>query len=386
MGYNCKIIHSYFCGQIESEVIDHSAYKEPSITGRYITQEMLEKTCFSKLPVPLIAFGNSVDGKTLYAFKIGSGHRKVLMWSQMHGNESTTTKAVWDMVNYLQSDDSLAEHILENCTLMIVPMLNPDGAKAYTRVNKNGVDLNRDAKMLTQPESKALRQLFEEFQPHYCFNLHDQRTLFSAGATDRPATVSFLSPASNEERDVTPTRETAMKIIVAMDTLLQRLIPGQVGRYDDGFNDNCVGDAFQMTGTPTILFEAGHFPGDYEREKTREYIFLALVEALRTIALDKIADFSSEDYFKIPENDKLFFDVLVKNPSVLNPELDEQVIGIRYKEVLEGEKIIFEPEIVETGPLEGFYGHKNLECVDSKDFASGISDRIIVNLLLQTKK
>ncbi len=386
MSYNCKIIHSYFCGQIESEVIDHSAYKEPSITGRYITQEMLEKTCFSKLPVPLIAFGNSVDGKTLYAFKIGSGHRKVLMWSQMHGNESTTTKAVWDMVNYLQSDDSLAEHILENCTLMIVPMLNPDGAKAYTRANKNGVDLNRDAKMLTQPESKALRQLFEEFQPHYCFNLHDQRTLFSAGATDKPATVSFLSPASNEERDVTPTRETAMKIIVAMDTLLQRLIPGQVGRYDDGFNDNCVGDAFQMTGTPTILFEAGHFPGDYEREKTREYIFLALVEALRTIALDKIADFSSEDYFKIPENDKLFFDVLVKNPSTLNPELDEQVVGIRYKEVLEGEKIIFEPEIVETGPLEGFYGHKNLECVDSKDFASGISDRMIVNLLLQTKK
>lgn len=386
MGYNCKIIHSYFCGQIESEVIDHSAYKEPSITGRYITQEMLEKTCFSKLPVPLIAFGNSVDGKTLYAFKIGSGHRKVLMWSQMHGNESTTTKAVWDMVNYLQSDDSLAEHILENCTLMIVPMLNPDGAKAYTRANKNGVDLNRDAKMLTQPESKALRQLFEEFQPHYCFNLHDQRTLFSAGATDKPATVSFLSPASNEERDVTPTRETAMKIIVAMDTLLQRLIPGQVGRYDDGFNDNCVGDAFQMTGTPTILFEAGHFPGDYEREKTREYIFLTLVEALRTIALDKIADFSSEDYFKIPGNDKLFFDVLVKNPSVLNPELDEQVVGIRYKEVLEGEKIIFEPEIVETGPLEGFYGHKNLECVDSKDFASGISDRMIVNLLLQTKK
>lgn len=386
MGYNCKIIHSYFCGQIESVVIDHSAYKEPSITGRYITQEMLEKTCFSKLPVPLLAFGNSVDGKTLYAFKIGSGHRKVLMWSQMHGNESTTTKAVWDMVNYLQSDDSLAEHILENCTLMIVPMLNPDGAKAYTRANKNGVDLNRDAKMLTQPESKALRQLFEEFQPHYCFNLHDQRTLFSAGATDKPATVSFLSPASNEERDVTPTRETAMKIIVAMDTLLQRLIPGQVGRYDDGFNDNCVGDAFQMTGTPTILFEAGHFPGDYEREKTREYIFLALVEALRTIALDKIANFSSEDYFKIPENDKLFFDVLVKNPCVLNPELDEQVVGIRYKEVLEGEKIIFEPEIVETGPLEGFYGHKNLECVDSKDFASGISDRMIVNLLLQTKK
>lgn len=367
-------------------MIDHSAYKELSIKGRYITQEMLEETCFSKLPVPLMEIGNSVDGKTLYAFTIGNGSKKVLMWSQMHGNESTTTKAVWDMVNFLQSGAPIAKNIMENCTLMIVPMLNPDGARAYTRVNKNGIDLNRDAKMLTQPESVALRQLFEGFQPDFCFNLHDQRTLFSVGDTDKPATVSFLSPASNEDRDVTPTRETAMQIIVAMDTLLQKLIPGQVGRYDDGFNDNCVGDAFQMTNTPTILFEAGHFPEDYERERTREFIFLALIEALKTIAMDQIRKFDPQDYFKIPENEKLFYDILVKNPSILNPDLTEEVIGIRYKEVLDGEKIIFEPEIVEMEPPERFYGHKTLECVDSKGFASGISDRMIVNLLLQTKK
>lgn len=366
-------------------MIDHSIYKELSLKGRYITQEMLEETCFSKLHVPVVEIGKSVGGKTLHAFKIGSGRRKVLLWSQMHGNESTTTKAVWDMVNFLQSDEIIAEHILKNCTLMIVPMLNPDGARAYTRVNKNEVDLNRDAKMLTQPESVALRQLFEEFQPDYCFNLHDQRTLFSAGATDKPATVSFLSPASNEARDVTPTRETAMKIIMAMDTLLQKLIPGQVGRYDDGFNDNCVGDAFQMTGTPTILFEAGHVPKDYERERTREYIFQALIEALKTIALDQIEHFSSEDYFKIPENDKLFFDVLVKNPDVLNPELGKELVGIRYKEVLEEEKIIFEPEISEMGTLEGFYGHEIIECLDLKDFALAPQHQKIVNLLLQIK-
>ncbi len=366
-------------------VIDHSAYKELSIKGRYITQAMLEESCFSKLSAPLMEIGNAVSGKTLYGFSLGKGSKKILMWSQMHGNESTTTKAVWDMVNFLQSDEALAKSILEHCTLMIVPMLNPDGAKAYTRVNKNGVDLNRDAKMLTQPESVALRQLFEEFQPDFCFNLHDQRTLFSAGATDKPATVSFLSPASNEARDVTPTRETAMKIIVAMDTLLQKLIPGQVGRYDDGFNDNCVGDAFQMTDTPTILFEAGHFPKDYERERTREFIFHALIEALKTIAMNLVDNFTPKDYFKIPENNKLFFDVLVKNPSVLNPELDEEMIGIRYKEVLEGEKIIFEPEIIEMGTLEGFYGHETIECIDLKDFGLVPEHHKIVNLLLQIK-
>jgi murein tripeptide amidase MpaA len=54
-------------------------------------------------------------------------------------------------------------------------MLNPDGADMYTRLNANEVDLNRDSQNLTQPESKVLREIFDLFQPHYCFNLHDQQ-------------------------------------------------------------------------------------------------------------------------------------------------------------------------------------------------------------------
>jgi hypothetical protein len=59
----------------------------------------------------------------------------------------------------------------------------------YTRLNANEVDLNRDSQNLTQPESKVLREIFDLFQPHYCFNLHDQRTIFGV-STGKPA-VSF---------------------------------------------------------------------------------------------------------------------------------------------------------------------------------------------------
>lgn len=328
--------------------------------------------------------GNSVNGEPIYAFSVGNGRKKVLMWSQMHGNESTTTKAVWDMVNFLRSDEDLAKTILEQCTLMIVPMLNPDGAKVYTRENINQVDLNRDAQALSQPESRALRKLFEDFGPDFCFNLHDQRTLFSAGNTDKPATISFLSPASNEQRDFTPAREIAMKIIVAMNDMLQKVIPGQVGRYDDGFNDNCVGDAFQMTGAPTILFEAGHYPKDYGRETTRGYIFLSLLEALKVIATDKIKEFEVDGYFQIPENEKLFMDILVKNPQAINPDFEkDDAVGIRFKEILAGEKIIFEPEIAEIGPLDGLFGHEILEGIDLKDIELDPLHKKVVNLLLQ---
>lgn len=349
-------------------MIAHSQFKETSLSGRYITMDFLNTTCFPKLNTPIIQIGQSVNGEILKAFSIGRGTKKVLMWSQMHGNESTTTKAVWDVVNFLRSEEGLAQTILEHCTLMIVPMLNPDGAKAYTRVNSNQIDLNRDAKERTQPESQALRQLFEDFKPDFCFNLHDQRTLFSAGHVAKPATVSFLSPASNKQRDLTPNREVAMQVIVAMNHKLQEMIPGQVGRYDDGFNDNCIGDSFQMAGVPTILFEAGHYPKDYQREITREYIFYALVESLTTIANDTILDFSSADYFKIPENEKLFFDVLVENANNVNPNIEiGHRVGIRYKEVLGNGTILFKPEIAEIGSLADYFGHESWDCSKSRE-------------------
>ncbi|WP_275648757.1 M14 family metallopeptidase [Flagellimonas okinawensis] len=343
--------------------------------------------CFSNLETPIIHIGDSVNGLPIKGFKLGSGTRKVLMWSQMHGNESTTTKAVWDLVNFLSQDKELGKTILANCTLIIVPILNPDGAKLYTRENSNEIDLNRDAKNLTQPESIAFRKLFESFAPDFCFNLHDQRTLFSAGNNDKPATVSFLSPASNKERHITPTRETAMKLIVAMNNMLQNEIPGQVGRYDDGFNDNCIGDTLQMLGVPTILFESGHYPRDYEREKTREYIFKAMVEALKIIAHDKIETYKTGDYFSIPGNKKLFFDVLIKHPELVNSEFEAgHSVGIRYKEVLKEQKIIFKPEIAEIGPLEGYFGHETIECIDIKDFGFTSNQKDILNLLLNFNK
>lgn len=281
----------------------------------------------------------------------------------------------------------MANNILDNCTILVVPILNPDGAKAYTRVNANNVDLNRDAKQLTQPESIALRNLFDKFKPDFCFNLHGQRTLFSAGQVEKPATVSFLAPSSNAKREITPTRATAMKLITAMDVKLQKMIPGQVGRYDDGFNENCVGDSFQMLGIPTVLFEAGHYPKDYEREHTREYIFHALIEALKTLALDAVENYNTGDYFNIPANGKLFYDILVKNPQVLNPSLSEgNSIGIRFKEVLENSGIRLKPEIIDIGNLEDFFGHETFECADSKDFDLISSNKELLNLVLQAEE
>lgn len=369
-------------------LINHLDYKERTIEGRYVTLETLQKRWFANLdPSTVQNIGTSVEGDTIKSITLGGGDKRVLMWSQMHGNESTTTKAVLDMINFVTSDNELAKAINERCTILVIPILNPDGARRYTRVNANTVDLNRDAKLLTQPESEALRNVFEEFKPDYCFNLHDQRTLFSVGKTEKPATVSFLSPSSDSERNVTPTRETAMKLIVAMNIMLQNEILGQVGRYDDAFNDNCVGDFFQMKEVPTILFEAGHYPHDYNREKTREYIFYALLEGIRVIAQNKIEDFYTSDYFEIPENEKLFYDILIKNPQVVNPSFSpNHCIGIRFKEVLEKKNILFIPEIAEIDELKECFGHETFDCSQQKDFDMLSFRKEILNLILTAEQ
>ncbi|AYN68004.1 DUF2817 domain-containing protein [Euzebyella marina] len=338
--------------------------KEQSITGRYVVHGQIQEV-LNNLPssYKIEHVGSSVLGKSINAVKIGTGKEKVFMWSQMHGNESTTTKAVCDLFNFLVSDDVLAKSILNHCTLMIIPMLNPDGAEAYTRVNTNEVDLNRDAQDRSQPESNVLRDVFERFEPDFCFNLHDQRTIFNVGESNKPATVSFLAPAHDEERSISPSRAISMKLIVAMNEMLQGIIPNRIGRYDDSFNANCVGDTFQMLNTPTILFESGHSPNDYMREQTREYIFLSLLKALNVIAESKVENFSIEKYNLIPENSKHFVDILLINADGLKENNSSKItIPVQFKETLINGSLEFVPEYYNPEDTEIKYGHLTIDC------------------------
>jgi hypothetical protein len=343
--------------------------KETSIKGRYVVHGQIVKFLESaRVDFEVATVGKSVEEKSIPAIKMGNGSNRILLWSQMHGNESTTTKAVLDLVNFLGSGDTKAQKILRQCTLCILPMLNPDGAERYTRQNANLVDLNRDAQTRSQPESKVLRNVYDEFDPHYCFNLHDQRTIFNVGTTPMPATLSFLAPAHDEERSISKTRGISMQLIVAINETLQKIIPGQIGRYDDAFNINCVGDTFQNLKTPTLLFEAGHFQNDYQREETRALVFQALYSALYTIARKRVDNFDQAHYFGIPENEKRFFDILIKRADIVNTNLKSPTdMGIRFAEVLDEEQIRFVPEIDKIGNLRENYGHEVFNCLDDAD-------------------
>jgi Zinc carboxypeptidase len=350
-------------------------HKEQSIEGRYLTldhiQPLLEKLNTNN-QVQII--GRSVLDEPIYSYKIGTGETRIFLWSQMHGNESTTTKALFDYINVLNSGSEFAEKMLKTFTFYAIPILNPDGARLYTRENANKVDLNRDSQNLTQPESKILRETFETFKPHFCYNLHDQRTIFGAGATGKPATVSFLAPSYNEEREINENRLKAINVIAGINDVLQKFIPGQVGRFDDSFNINCIGDTFQFLGVPTILFEAGHFANDYEREVTRKFIFFSLLTSFELIGENDLVDNRINDYLNISQNKVVFYDFMYKNIKI-NYDGIEIITNFvaQYKEELIENKIHFNAYIVEVGELENYFGHYEYDAkgaVYSDDFTN----------------
>ena len=335
----------------------YDEFKVHQIKGRYITNSHILpflKNLNSNFKLQKIGF--SEKNTPIYSVNFGNGPINILIWSQMHGNEATTTKSLIDCLNLFNSINN--EFITNNLCVKIIPILNPDGANNYCRLNSNNIDLNRDAQELTQSESRVLRDLFDEFKPHYCFNMHDQRTIYSAGDDYYPATLSFLSPSQDNNRSLTINRKIGMKIISNLRNVIDPYIPNQISRYDDKFNINCVGDKFQSLGVPTILFEAGHYDNDYNRDITRKYMMFAIYQTFLSIINKSYINYSTNNYFDIPENKPTYFDVLIKGVSFDKNLKDIRDVGILYRESLEKSDINFIPFVAKIGDLKSYYGHK----------------------------
>lgn len=346
-------------------------YLYKPIKGRYVTLEQV--TVFLKtlhVGFSIQDIGRSELGKKITSINFGQGETKIMIWSQMHGNESTTTKGLLDFLNFCNIENTFFYYLYSNFTICVIPMLNPDGAKSYTRENANQVDLNRDAYNCTQSESKVLRQVIESFQPDYCFNLHDQRTIFGLLETKKPATMSFLTAAYNEARDFNETRIKAARVINGIVKNLEKFIPGQIGRFDDTFNINCTGDYYMSQGIPTILFEAGHFKNDYLRDEVRKYVFISLLSAFYHINENDVVEPVLENYLNIFQNNKCFVDIIFKNLKIFENNVEKIInFAVQFTESLIDDKVEFIGKIHDISDLNPVYGHFEFDC-NNKLFSS----------------
>lgn len=99
---------------------------------------------------------------------------RLLVLCRQHGDEPASTEALLHLIHSLASGgDPALRSELAHVTLYIIPMVNPDGAGAGTRVNGVGADLNRDWGVFTQPETRAVANAAKRIHPALIVDAHN---------------------------------------------------------------------------------------------------------------------------------------------------------------------------------------------------------------------
>lgn len=175
--------------------------------------------------------GKSVEGRDIYALKLGKGKKEILMDASVHAREHMSTNVLLEMLDtysfqYLKNltyEGFPSRSILNNVSIWFVPMMNPDGVTLVqsgansvqngalaTKINNGstnfqawkanvrGVDLNdnfdsgwekitstvnepspsgyRGPRVFSEPESQALRNfvLSRDFKGYYSYHTSGQ--------------------------------------------------------------------------------------------------------------------------------------------------------------------------------------------------------------------
>jgi hypothetical protein len=356
---------------LEQIAAEYRLYKEPGLNLTRVTlSDILPKigALKGRNDISVIQAGISIEGRKIFRIKTGSGTIKVLLWSQMHGDESTATKAIFDLINFFTTEHShaaSAKKLLNKLEIHFIPMLNPDGAEKFTRENSLNIDLNRDAVNLQCPEARLLKKIEEELKPEFCFNLHDQERYYSAARTGLTPAISFLAPPIDYDDTVNSAREKAMQLIVFLKNILDKHIPGRIAKYSDDHEPRSFGDNFNRLGSSTVLIESGFIPGDSNKEKIREYNFIALLSAFNSIATGSYTLASTDSYYDIPENERRVFDLMIKGASLRREGKDYIVdIGVNRVDSFDSDLQVFYSKgiIKEVGDLSTFTAHEVIDC------------------------
>lgn len=328
--------------------------------------------------------GHSFLNRPIHCFTLGQGPIHVLMWTQMHGDESTATAAVLDIIQILSEGESESESAGNNeISLHIVPMLNPDGAIAGTRENAQGIDINRDALALQTPEGIILNTLVNEINPDFAFNLHDQDDYFRCGDTGKSATLAFLAPAFNADKSVDLARQTAMGLIALMHKHASPMLKQGIARYDDEFSARSFGDQIAKKGISTVLIESGHYADDPTRQVARTLNVSVLLHALNHICTgaawtdSKELEALEKQYWLIPENrENKVCDILIQKIGFTGTPYKAD-IAIRKKSRFSANLFIDD-----IGDLSEQYGLRTIDA-SSYTFDPGrsylLSEKLILN-------
>ncbi len=316
--------------------------------------------------VRMTAAGMSSDGREIFLITVGRGADRILLWSQMHGDEPTATCALIDLLQYFGSHrgEAWVSAILEKYTLLLIPMLNPDGAERMQRRNAQGIDINRDARALQTPEGRLLKEIRDRYRPFLGFNLHNQNATTTVGDTGRVATIALLAVAADAP-GAPATSALAKQVTAVVYEALSPFIYGHLSRYDEGFNPRAFGDNLTLWGTPIVLIESGGNPAEEPLNFGVKLNFVALAAVLNSLASGRIGNANPAVFDALKLNsDNPIYDTILHNARVFNganiPVFRADVaVRADMRSGSRGQAVI-----AELGDLGVYTAHQTIDCSD----------------------
>lgn len=125
--------------------------------------------------VRVVDLGESIQHRQIPLAAIGKDNARVrvMILCRQHGDEPVSTGAALEVIERYAKKDPRICKALQGTLLLVIPMVNPDGAEAMTRVNAVGADINRDWNTQSQPETQAVAHAFQILQPQVILDEHE---------------------------------------------------------------------------------------------------------------------------------------------------------------------------------------------------------------------
>ena len=294
---------------------------EPDLSSEEVRSRLtaLQSTGAASVQSP----GMSAEGREICSVTMGTGTRRVLLWARMHGDEPTHTVVMLELFRFLaESQSPAAKDILSNCTLRLIPVLNPDGAALGSRRNAQSIDINRDARQCRTPEGAILRKEVLEWKPEFAFNLHNHNPRRTIASTGKLAAVALLAPPMPPDQTDAPNLQLAKRLGSAFCESVASQCPNMMWRYAADYMPRAFGEWVQSQGVATLLVEAGGWPGPDKRDLLNVHL-TGMLGALASIATGEVDSLTTDAYESLPQGAGYErYDCIIRNTVVQIPRGD----------------------------------------------------------------
>lgn len=268
-----------------------------TITYTQMVQDLKELVLWHPDIASLDVIGKSVDGRDLYALKLGTGKEEILVNASHHAREHITTNVVMEMADQyahlFKTNGSMngygVRSILQKSAIYFVPMVNPDGVSlvqlgagsaknkaaalklnggssnfAAWKANVRGVDLNRNypadwkniccdpgkpssqnykgPKALSEPEAKAMADFVQK---------RSFKTSASYHSSGQIIFWHFYQSGARKSRDLAIARKVSQKTGYS-------LVAARSNPSGGGFNDWFI----QNEQKPGVTIEVSPYVGN----------------------------------------------------------------------------------------------------------------------------